>query len=50
MIDLRAAAASAKDAVNDFRGDDGPVRGVMGDFQVTLNAARETMTDLADSA
>ena len=50
MIDLRAAAASAKDAVNDFRGEDGPMRGVMGDLQLTITAARETMTDLADSA
>jgi phospholipid/cholesterol/gamma-HCH transport system substrate-binding protein len=50
MIDLRAAAASAKDAVNDFRGEDGPVRGVMGDLQLAISAARETMTDLADNA
>jgi phospholipid/cholesterol/gamma-HCH transport system substrate-binding protein len=50
MIDLRAAAASAKDAVNDFRGEEGPVRGVMGDLQVAISAASETMTDLADNA
>lgn len=50
MIDLRAAAAGAKDAVNDFRGEDGPMRGVMGDLQLAITAARETMTDLADNA
>ena len=50
MIDLREAAASAKDAINDFKGDEGPVRGVMGDLQLTITSARETMTDLADSA
>lgn len=50
MVDLRQAAASAKDAVNDFRGEDGPVHGVMGDLQVAITAARETMTDLADNA
>lgn len=50
MADLRTAAATAKDAVNDFRGQDGPMQGVVGDLQVAITAARETMTDLADNA
>ena len=49
MIDLREAARTAREAVADFRGDDGPMRGVMGDLQQSLLAAREVLTDLADN-
>ena len=47
MANLREATDAAKSAINDFRGDKGPVRGLTGDVQVTLAAARETLTDLA---
>jgi phospholipid/cholesterol/gamma-HCH transport system substrate-binding protein len=49
MIDLREAARTAREAVADFRGDDGPMRGVMGDLQQSLVSAREVLTDLADN-
>lgn len=49
MIDLREAARSARDAVADFRGDKGPMRGVVGDLQQSLTSAREVLTDLADN-
>ena len=47
IANLREASESAKLAIADFKGDDGPVRGVMGDLHATLTAARETLTDLA---
>ena len=50
VANLREATQSAKDAVADFRGDKGPMRSVVGDLQQTLTAARETLTDLADTS
>ncbi len=47
---LREASVSAKEAINDFRGEKGPVHGVVGDLQQSLTAARETLTDLAESS
>ena len=47
---LREASESAKDAIADFRGEKGPMRGVAGDLQQSLTAARETLTDLADTS
>lgn len=49
MIDLREAARSAREAIADFRGDEGPMRGVVGDLQQSLVSAREVLTDLADN-
>lgn len=46
---LREATQSAKEAMADFRGEKGPMRGVVGDLQQSLTAARETLTDLADT-
>jgi phospholipid/cholesterol/gamma-HCH transport system substrate-binding protein len=50
IANLREASESAKSAIAGFRGDQGPVRGVIGDLQTSLAAARETLTDLAASS
>lgn len=50
VTNLREATQDAKDAIADFRGDKGPMRGVVGDLQQSLTAARETLTDLAASS
>lgn len=47
VTNLREASESAKSAIEDFRGDDGPARGMVTSFQQTLAAANETLTDLA---
>ena len=49
VADLREAAQQAKAAVADFRGEEGPVRGLTGNLQQTLASARDVMADLADS-
>lgn len=46
---LREASESAKRAIDDFRGEKGPVRGVAADLQQSLAAARETLNDLAET-
>ncbi|MEX1129307.1 MAG: MlaD family protein [Vicinamibacterales bacterium] len=50
VTNLREASESAKAAIDDFRGEKGPMRGVVGDLQQSLTAARETLTDLADNS
>ncbi|HJR61271.1 MAG TPA: MlaD family protein [Vicinamibacterales bacterium] len=50
VANLREASENAKQAIEGFRGDKGPVRGVVGDLQQSLTAARETLTDLADTS
>ena len=50
IANLREASESAKNAIAGFRGDQGPMRGVIGDLQTSLAAARETLTDLAASS
>jgi phospholipid/cholesterol/gamma-HCH transport system substrate-binding protein len=47
VANLREATESAKNAIAGFRGDQGPVRGVVGELQTSLAAARETLTDLS---
>jgi phospholipid/cholesterol/gamma-HCH transport system substrate-binding protein len=47
---LREATQQAKQAIADFRGQGGPMKGLSGDLTQTLAYARETMADLADSA
>ena len=49
VASLREASESARDAINDFRGEKGPVRGVVGDLQQSLGAARETLDGLAEA-
>jgi phospholipid/cholesterol/gamma-HCH transport system substrate-binding protein len=50
VTNLREASENAKNAIADFRGDKGPIQGVVGDLQQALNAAKETLTDLADNS
>ena len=50
VANLREASQNAKDAISDFRGDKGPIHGVVGDLQQSLTAARETLSDLADNS
>lgn len=49
VVNLREASDSAKRAIEDFRGEKGPVRGVMGDLQQSLGAARETLDNMAEA-
>ena len=49
MVDLREAARTAREAIADFRGNDGPMKGIAGDLQQSLVSAREVLTDLADN-
>jgi phospholipid/cholesterol/gamma-HCH transport system substrate-binding protein len=46
---VREASQDARDAIAHFRGDKGPVKGLTGDVQQTLQSARETMGDLAEA-
>lgn len=47
IVNLREASENAKKAIADFRGDDGPARGMVTSLQGTLAAANEALTDLA---
>ena len=49
MANVRQATEEARIAIADFRDDDGPVKGLTGDVQQTLAAARDAMNDLADT-
>lgn len=49
VANLREASESAKNAIEDLRGEEGPVRGVMGDLQQSLGAARETLDNMAET-
>ena len=49
MATVREASQDAREAIADFRGDKGPVKGLTGDAQQTLQAARDAMTDLAET-
>lgn len=48
-VNLREAAEQAKGAVADFRGEDGPMKGITGDIQQTVTLARDTMHNLAEN-
>ena len=49
VASLREAADQAKGAVADFRGDNGPMKGLTGTVQQTLASARDAMADLAEN-
>lgn len=49
VANLREASAQAKGAVADFRGDNGPLKGISGDLQQTLASAKDAMADLAEN-
>lgn len=46
---LRDASEQARQALADFRGENGPLKGISGDLQQTLTAAKEAMSDLAEN-
>lgn len=46
---LREASQQAKDAVSDFRGGNGPMKGISGSLQQTLLSAKDAMSDLAEN-
>ena len=49
MATVRQASEEARAAIADFRGDKGPVKGLTGDVQQTLQSARDAMADLAET-
>jgi phospholipid/cholesterol/gamma-HCH transport system substrate-binding protein len=49
MANLRVAADQAREAVADFRGADGPMKGLTGDLQQTVTHARTAMHNLAEN-
>jgi phospholipid/cholesterol/gamma-HCH transport system substrate-binding protein len=49
MATVREASLEAKGALEDLRGDKGPVKGFTGDAQQTLRSARDAMADLAEA-
>ena len=46
---VRQASDDARAAIADLRGDKGPVKGLTGDVQQTLQSARDAMSDLAET-
>jgi phospholipid/cholesterol/gamma-HCH transport system substrate-binding protein len=49
VASVRQASDDARAAIADFRGDKGPVKGLTGDVQQTLQSARDAMADLAET-
>jgi phospholipid/cholesterol/gamma-HCH transport system substrate-binding protein len=50
MANLREASEQAKGAVADFRGDNGPMKGLAGNLQQTLASAKDVMADMAENS
>jgi phospholipid/cholesterol/gamma-HCH transport system substrate-binding protein len=48
-LTLRQAGEQARGAIADFRGDQGPLKGVSADVQQTLASAKDAMADLAEN-
>ena len=49
VANLREASEKAKDAIADFRGEGGPMKGLTGNLSQTLEHARDAMQDLAEN-
>jgi phospholipid/cholesterol/gamma-HCH transport system substrate-binding protein len=49
VANLREASEQAKGVVADFRGDNGPMKGITGSLQQTLASAKDAMEDLAEN-
>ncbi|MEO8522924.1 MAG: MlaD family protein, partial [Acidobacteriota bacterium] len=49
VANVREASEQAKGAIADFRGDQGPVNGVVGDLKQTLASAKDAMSDMAEN-
>lgn len=50
VSNVKEAAEEAKAAIADFRGEDGPMRGMAGDLQQTIGLAREALHDISENA
>jgi phospholipid/cholesterol/gamma-HCH transport system substrate-binding protein len=48
-VAVREAGVQARGAITDFRGDQGPLKGVSADVQQTLTSAKDAMADLAEN-
>ena len=49
MGTVREATLEARNAIADLRGEKGPIRGLTGDVQQTMQSARDAMGDLAEA-
>jgi phospholipid/cholesterol/gamma-HCH transport system substrate-binding protein len=49
VANMKEVTADARRAISDFRSKDGPAQGLMADMRVTVNQAREAVSDLADN-
>ncbi len=49
VANVREATEQAKGAVADFRGENGPMKGISGNLQQTLASAKDAMADLAEN-
>jgi phospholipid/cholesterol/gamma-HCH transport system substrate-binding protein len=49
VANLRDASEQARGAVADFRGENGPMKGIAGSLQQTLASAKDAMADLAEN-
>lgn len=49
VANVREASEQAKGVVADFRGDNGPMKGITGSLQQTLASAKDAMADLAEN-
>jgi phospholipid/cholesterol/gamma-HCH transport system substrate-binding protein len=49
VVNVREASEQAKGAVADFRGENGPMKGLTGNLQQTLASAKDVMADLAEN-
>jgi phospholipid/cholesterol/gamma-HCH transport system substrate-binding protein len=49
VANMKEVSADARRALADFRSKDGPAQGLMADMRVTVNQAREAVSDLADN-
>jgi phospholipid/cholesterol/gamma-HCH transport system substrate-binding protein len=49
LANVRVASEQAREVVADFRGEGGPAKSLTADLQQTLTAARDAISDLADT-
>jgi phospholipid/cholesterol/gamma-HCH transport system substrate-binding protein len=49
VANVKDATEQAKGAVADFRGENGPMKGITGNLQQTLASAKDAMADLAEN-
>ncbi len=49
VANVKDATEQAKAAVSDFRGENGPMKGITGNLQQTLASAKDAMADLAEN-